>query len=175
MMFSTGPRTFLLAGLFLFSASALRAQDGPPAHPPKPKLLGPAKWEPVAREVSSAYWTLEPGWSTTLEMRNNLTSHELTITPVLRRSTGEEIALSPVTVAPQHIVDVDLRSPGEVNPGILDHSGSFGSVVFRFDGLNSGNLFPATIIRREGRPIDFHFDADQAGPHYSTGGIDGMW
>jgi hypothetical protein len=48
-------------------------------------------------------------------------------------------------------------------------------VVFRFDGLYPDNLFAATIVRREGEPIDFHFDGQENGPNYNSGGIEGMW
>jgi hypothetical protein len=62
-------------------------------------VVGPAKWNPSPQSVSAAYWTLERGWNTDLEMRNNLRSRELTITPVLRAATGQELSLAPVTVA----------------------------------------------------------------------------
>jgi hypothetical protein len=139
-------------------------------------VVGPAKWEPSSQELSAAYWTLEPGWNTDVEMRNNLTSRELTVTPVLRASSGQEISLAPVTVAAKHVISLDLRSLAQSQPQILNGTGLFGSVAFRFGGLNSSNLFAATIVRREGQPIDFHFDADEAGsPIYTTGGLEGMW
>jgi hypothetical protein len=154
--------------LFLFS-SLLCAQSGPPPHPPRPKLVGPAKWEPSSQEISASYWTLEAGWNTDVEMRNNLTSRELTVTPVLRSASGQEVALAPVTVAAQHVVSLDLRNVSQTQPQILNGGGLFGSVAFRFSGLNPSNLFAATVVRREGQPIDFHFDADQAGsPLYSN-------
>lgn len=98
------------AFLLVLCSSLLNAQSGPPQHPPRPKYVGPAKWNPSAQEVSVAYWTLEPGWSTVLEMRNNVTHHDLTVTPVLRASTGQETPLAPVTITPQHVVSLDLRT-----------------------------------------------------------------
>jgi hypothetical protein len=106
-------------------------------------------------------------------MRNNVTHHDLTVTAVLRSSTGQETPLAPVTIPPQHVVSLNLRNAVAAKGSAL---GPFGSVVFRFDGLYADNLFAATIVRREGQPIDFHFDADQAGsPLYSTDGLEGMW
>jgi hypothetical protein len=49
--------------LIIFIASSVHAQNGPLAHPPRPKVVGPAKWTPLAQEVSATYWTLEPGWN----------------------------------------------------------------------------------------------------------------
>jgi hypothetical protein len=164
------------ASFLLLFSPLLCAQSSPPKHPPRPKVVGPAKWEPSSQELSAAYWTLEPGWNTDVEMRNNLISRELTITPVLRSALGQETSLAPVTVAAQHIVSLDLRSLAQSQPQILNGAGLFGSVAFRFSGLDPSNLFAATIVRREGQPIDFHFDADQAGsPLYTTGGLEGMW
>jgi hypothetical protein len=96
------------ASFLLLFSPLLCAQSSPPKHPPRPKVVGPAKWEPSSQELSAAYWTLEPGWNTDVEMRNNLISRELTITPVLRSALGQETSLAPVTVAAQHIVSLDL-------------------------------------------------------------------
>lgn len=109
-------------------------------------------------------------------MRNNLVAHELTITPVLRSATGQELLLAPVTIAPQHIVSLELRSVAQANPKILDYFGSYGSATFRFDGLDGANLFAAAMVHREGQPFNFHFDADDAGTAiYRSGGIEGVW
>jgi hypothetical protein len=160
------------AFLLFLCPNLLCAQSEPPQHPPRPKYVGPAKWNPSAQEVSVAYWTLEPGWSTVLEMRNNVAHHDLTVTPVLRASSGEETPLTPVIITPQHVVSLDLRNAAAPSSKTL---GPFGSVVFRFDGLYPDNLFAATIVRREGEPIDFHFDGQENGPNYNSGGIEGMW
>jgi hypothetical protein len=138
-------------------------------------VVGPAKWEPLPQEISAAYWTLEPGWNTTLELRNNVRYRELVVTPVLRTPAGQEIALAPVTVASENVVALDLRdlALGDKNSG--NYVGSFGSVVFRFSGLNASNLFAAAIVRREGHPIDFHFDAAPTSAEYKMAGIEGVW
>jgi len=174
VMVRTAFHAVAAASLLLLCSPFLCAQDAPP-HQPRPKLVGPTKWNPSSQSVSTAYWTLEPGLNTDLEMRNNLRSRELTITPVLRAATGEELSLAPVTVAPQHVVSLNLRSLAKVNPKVLSYLGSFGSAVFRFYGLYADNLFAATIVRREGEPIDFHFDGQESGPSYNSGGIAGMW
>jgi len=168
---------FVLAVALLFPLPIqVCAQSVPPRHPPRPKLLGPADWKPSPQSVSAAYWTLEPGWNTDLEMRNNLRSRELTITPVLRIASGQELSLAPVTVAPQHVVSLNLRNLAQEDARILNYSGSFGSAVFRFSGMSAVNVFAATIVRHEGEPIDFHFDADEAGAtYYKMGGLEGVW
>src|ERR1700720_3462742 len=126
-MFHTAFRVLMIAASLLLCSPLVRAQDGPPAHPPRPKILGPAKWNPSPQEISAAYWTLESGWNTDLEMRNNLRSRELTITPVLRTAAGHELSLAPVTVAQQHVVSLDLRNLAQSDPRIFNYAGSFGS------------------------------------------------
>lgn len=165
--------TIIAVASFVLTCSfALQAQNSPPAHPPRPKAVGPAKWVTLAQQVSVAYWTLEPGWSTTIEMRNNVAYHDLTVTPVLRSETGRETALTPVTIAPQHIVSFDLGSAaGRTGKAI----GPFGSLVFRFNGLDAANLFAATIVQHAGEPIDFHFDGRDASPSLNSNGVEGLW
>lgn len=165
----------LASTLLLVYSVGVSAQTGPPRHQVAPRVVGAAKWNPSSQEIYTAYWTLEPGWNTELEMRNNLHSYPLIVTPILRKASGAEISLSPVTIAPQHIVSLDLRSAEYAKPEILDRVDSFGSVVFRFSGLDSANLFAATVVRRLGEPINFHFDADDSGPAYHSGGIEGIW
>jgi len=174
-MFYSAVRALVVAASLLLCSLSVLAQNKPPVHPPRPKLVGPAKWNPSAQEISAPYWVLEPGWSTVLEMRNNLVQHGLTVTPVLRTGGGQEVSLPPVTLAPQHVVSLDLRTVEQVTSGMLERMGSFGSVAFRFDGLSAENLFAASLVRREGQPIDFHFDADDSYANYLSAGIEGVW
>jgi hypothetical protein len=163
-MVRTAARSIGFTSVLILCSFTLRAQSGPPQHPPRPIVVGPAKWEPLPQEISAAYWTLEPGWNTTLEIRNNVRYRELVITPVLRTSAGQEIALAPVTVAPQNVVALDLRELvlGDKNSG--NYVGNFGSVVFRFNGLNASNLFAATIVRRDGQPNRLPLRCSSQGP-----------
>jgi hypothetical protein len=130
--------------LILFSANL--AQAGQPA--PKPQ------------ELFASYWTSEPGWDTELQLKNNLASGSLTVTPVLRLLSAQEIPLDPVTIAANDSISV------WVNMGLLKHSpdllsqpGSYGSVVFRFTALDARNAFASSIARLRGGPIEFDNEA----------------
>jgi len=46
-----------------------------------------------AVEQHAPYWSSEPGWDTELQLKNNLAAASLTVTPVLRLASGQEIAL----------------------------------------------------------------------------------
>ncbi len=74
--------TLSLGGAFCIST----AQNRP--DPPKPRPPQPAKWEPKPQQVFVPYWTLEPGWNTTLEIRNNVAQREISVQPVLRTAAG---------------------------------------------------------------------------------------
>lgn len=112
------------------------------------------------QEVFAPYWTAEPGWETELQLKNNLTSGSLSVTPVLRLASGKEIPLDPVTIAPNVSVSV------WVNEGLTKHSptlmsqiGSYGSVIFRFTSLSARNLYAASLLSLYGEPIKFHVNA----------------
>jgi hypothetical protein len=109
------------------------------------------------QESFAPYWTSEPGWTTELQLKNNLPSKPLTVTPVLRLASGQEIPLDATTIPPNSSVSV------WVNEGLLAHSpdhlsqpGSYGSVVFRFTSLDAGNLSAAVVVSLHGRPISLH-------------------
>ncbi len=134
------------------------------------------------QESFAPYWTSEPGWDTELQLKNNLASGPLTVTPVLRVASGEEIPLDPVTIPSNVSVSV------WVNEGLLKHSpsllsqpGSYGSVVFRFNSLSAGNLYAAVIVALHGGPIGFRVDASPIAdsglsPRAALGGSrDGIW
>jgi hypothetical protein len=63
-------------------------------YPPPPKLPPTPTTRPfVPQELHAPYWTVEPGWHTDFEVRNNLDFKDLTIMPVLRTYSGVEIEL----------------------------------------------------------------------------------
>jgi len=154
----------------------MAAQSQSSTHGFKVKTIGPAKEPPSAQQMVVPYWTLEPGWDTELEVRNNMAQQKLTIIPVLRTPEGQEVPLSAVTLAPDQSVSVDLRDAvSQSHPELVGHLGSYGSIVFRFNGFATANMFAAAMVKRDGRPIDFHFDGREANSDYNSAGIAGIW
>ena len=138
-------RIFSTTLLLLVASPVLVAQHQPPNPQPKPTVIGPPKTAPSPQQTFVSYWTLEPGWNTELEMRNNMAQGKLTITPVLRTATGQEIPLIPVSLSPEQTISLNLQDAvGQVDPGIANRMGSFGSVVFRFAGHSGANMFAAS-------------------------------
>lgn len=153
-------RRILATVSLLAVASSFFAAQTPPTKQIPPRPIGLAKWSPTPQELFVPYWSLEPGWTTELEMRNNLAQRDLSITPILRTTEGIEVPLQPVNLKPDEIVSVNLRdATASAIPELPIKTGTFGSVVFRFNGVTASNAFAAAVVRREGHPIDFHFDA----------------
>jgi hypothetical protein len=165
-------RGILTAICFLFVPfTFLTAQT--PSKERVPKVTATHQdWTASQQELFAPYWTLEPGWNTELEMRNNVPWHDLRVTPVLRTAGGEEVPLTPVNLKPEEIVSVNLlEAVNTARPALLGAAGAYGSVVFRFQGTAPGNGFAAAMVRREGHPIEFHFDAEGGG----SSAAEGMW
>jgi hypothetical protein len=123
-------------------------------------VAGAQRTIPKAREIFAPYWTSEPGWDTELELKNNLTSGPLTVTPILRLTSGQEIPLSPVTIPSNASVSV-WTNEGllEHSPNLLNQPGSYGSVVFRFNSPASMGLHATVVPSIHGEPIAFSIPA----------------
>jgi hypothetical protein len=104
MVRSTCKILCMISLALLVSSTALSAQTSPSQLVSKTTAAWAAT--PAPQEVFAPYWTSEPGWETELQLKNNLTTGPLTVTPVLRLSSGQEIPLDPVTIAPKVSVSV---------------------------------------------------------------------
>ncbi|MCI0621409.1 MAG: hypothetical protein L0387_07030 [Acidobacteria bacterium] len=172
-------RVSLIFPLLLFTLmSGLHAQTSasgsdPSQHdkPKNPALL--ARLREVSKfEQFAAYWTTEPGWHTELQMRNNLSNRDLTVTPVLRSFDGSEVALAAVTIQPGDTASVDLQEALRAAP---EFSGKYGSVAFRYSATVNRALFASVMIGMPGTPIMFHLDASAAPAKWVQGSREGVW
>jgi hypothetical protein len=93
-------REIFVVACLLFVPSSFAQQQ--------PKTSG-IKVPPVLRqEMVVPYWTLEPGWHTDLEIRNNNATHPITVTPFLLMSSGDEVALPSVELAINEIKSINI-------------------------------------------------------------------
>ena len=168
-------RVVVVAASLLVCSPLVRAQNEPPAHPPRPKILGPAKWNPSPQEIFCRILDSRAR----LEYRSGTAQQ-----PALARAddhTGAAYCGRPGAVAcASDSGSATRRVTRLAEPRPIRSENSqcrdLRFAVFRFNGLDTGNLIAATIVRHEGQPIDFHFDADEAGnPDYRMGGIEGIW
>jgi hypothetical protein len=147
---------------FLLCPPPLHAQSTPAQHS-----------ELSAFEQHVAYWTTEPGWRTELQLRNNLESGDLAVTPALRTADGTETALPSITIKSGEVASLDLYDALLKTAPQL--AGAWGSLVLRYRAVVYHALYPAVMVRAEGRPIAFHLDGFIASPTYDTGSREGIW
>ncbi len=164
---------FIAVSLILVASSLLTAQSSTSK---QVSPINPSRQIQKAQEVFAAYWTSEPGWDTELQMKNSLSTAPLTVTPVLRLASGEEILLDPVTIAS------NVSVSAWVNEGLLRHApnllnapGSYGSVVFRFTSLNAMNLHAIAVSSMQGEPIAFAVKAHGVLGASLPGSLEGVW
>jgi hypothetical protein len=127
----------------------------------------------VDQEQFIAYWTLEAGWGSELQLRNNMVSGDLTVTPALRSADGVETALAPVTIHPQEIKMVDLESASLASAP--QYLGTYGSVVLRYHATGNRNLFAMLMIHDRGHSIAFHIDATGEDQDLAPASREGIW
>src|SRR5882762_8280990 len=127
--------------------------------------------DPADQEQVVSYWTTETGWRSELQLRNNLSSKSLTVTPTLRASDGSETILPPVTIKPQEVKSIDIEAAlGTAAPQLV---GTFGSLVLRYRSPGARSLYAALMVHNVGHPFAFHVDALAESPDYQAGGREG--
>lgn len=166
--------------LFFFSAILLAVSLAPqPAlaqSPPATRKAPPPPPPPPAvdQELVIPYWTTETGWSSELQLRNNIVGRELTVTPALRLPDGTETSLAPVTIKPQEVKSVDVAAAisGAGAPQLI---GTYGSVVLRYRSGGLKALYASAMIRAMGHAIAFHIDGNAEYEPESVGSREGIW
>jgi hypothetical protein len=127
-------------------------------------------------EVFAPYWTLEPGWHSELMLRNNSSDKQVSVTPILRLSSGNEVKLEPLSLEPNETRTINIaNSPALTAAGLTHRSGSYGSVLFRYSAQTAGNIYASVMIHMTERPIAFHYDAFAQAADYPIDGYEGIW
>jgi hypothetical protein len=178
-------RSDLSALLFLMiavPATSLLAQQRL-ADETKPSTL-PAATVPAVKtfEQYATYWSSEPGWDTELQLKNNLTSAPLTVTPILRLVSGQEIPLTAVTIPANASLSVWVNEGlDEHAPTLLGRPDSYGSVLFRFASVSAMNLYATAVPSMRAAPVAFRVPAHPGWDPADTlrnngpGSLEGVW
>ena len=114
--------------------------------------------------VFGAYWTAEPGWHTEFQLRNNLLSGPLTVTPVLRLSNGQEYPLSPVTIPVSDLATVDVSQElANLASPLAEQAGTYGSAVFKRVDSTHNSLISVTNAGKKPTEavLTFHYNHGQ--------------
>jgi hypothetical protein len=155
------------------------AQNSPQPHPSESTELHSIRSSSARLSEISAfeqyvvYWTTEPGWRTELQLRNNLESSDLTVTPALRTPDGTETALPAVTIKRGDVVSLDLSDALlKSSPQLV---GAYGSLVLRYRAMVHRALNAAVLVRLDQRPVAFHLDARFRSSTPTRASREGIW
>lgn len=127
-------------------------------------------------EQFAPYWTAEGGWHTELQLRNNLSTGSMIVTPILRTPDGAETSLTPVTLLSGEVQSIDLnKALTAVNSDLLGKANAYGSIALRYNSPSWRNLYASVMIHDTGHPIMYHLDAINQAANYVTGSREGIW
>ncbi|HEY6413786.1 MAG TPA: hypothetical protein VIX42_08865 [Edaphobacter sp.] len=119
------------------------------------------------------YWITEGNWHSELQLRNNLRTAELTVTPSLRAADGSEFALPAVTIKPEEVQSVDINN---ALPLLTPQfTATYGSVVLRYHAQGLLNLYAAVMAHDMGHPLAFHIDGINEVENYDQVSREGIW
>jgi hypothetical protein len=146
---------------------------GPPPLPKDKKFPAASGLPAVQQEQFLSYWTSETGWHSDLQLRNN-SLQDLAVTPVLRRSDGTEVPLSPITIKSEEVVSVNLDDAISASnaPNLV---GTYGSAVLRYTSPTQASLYAAIMVSEPGHPIMFHIDENGDAESFQSGSREGIW
>ncbi len=73
-------------------------------------------------------------------------------------------------------VEIDVAQElATAAPELINQTGSYGAVVFRFSGTQARNIYADSMVSMPGHPIAFHFDAIMQDAAFSAGSQESVW
>ena len=106
----------------------------------------------------STYWTVQPGFTSTLEMKNNRVDQQLTAWVSLYFTNGEENYLEPIQLGPRQTVVVNLNQVYESLPApVRARVGKEGAVEVSFRAPSASSLMGGVSIVNPERGIAWNF------------------
>ena len=99
---------------------------------------------------------------------------DLTVTPALRLASGAETSLASVTIESQEVKSIDLDA-AIAAAGAPQLTGTYGSLVLRYQSSGGGSLYAAEMVRQIGYPVAFHIDATGSFDEPQGGSREGIW
>lgn len=104
------------------------------------------------------YWTVEPGFTSTLEMKNNRVGESLTARVSLYFLNGKEFELDSVVLGPRQTVVIDLNEVHKALPAsIAARAGKEGTVEVEFVGPNPSAIMGSVSVTNPRRGIAWNF------------------
>lgn len=169
-LFSKQPVTLLfvaLAAILISAPAQTQTQTQRPKNHTRPF---------VTQEVFANYWTIEPGWNTHFEIRNNRPDRNIDVEITINTADGTQASLGTVTAFPNEVADVDLSAlVAARKPQLLTSPVRYGSASFKYVAQHSHNLYIGIMIHRMGLPISFHLDAVFNVPEWGASTEESIW
>ena len=146
--------------------------------PPPQAATTEMPWHaPVPQTLEAGFWRVDGDYVLTLQIKNGLVVHEITVTPVLFLRDGTEFDLAPVKLPIAGSAEVDLNQALlNAPPSVAQHLSDFGSAAVRFS-YAVGSVIDASIkILNKPKSLSFvvpfqHFPDAPTGPQF----LDGLW
>jgi hypothetical protein len=142
-----------------------------------PEAGGPrAETDATEYALWSPYWTLQPGFTSTLEMKNNLAEEGLTVHVWLYSAAGEEQYLQAVPLEPRQTAIVNLNSAIDALPApVAARLGKQGSAKITFTGHHPSNLMGAITVTNPERGIAWNFRLYPSFPELPVAPVRGLF
>jgi hypothetical protein len=169
MLLTRLPFRTLSAILSLATMPSLATAQAPPTLQAPVSTRTTHRLEVKDFEQFVSYWSTEGTWHSELQLRNNVSRQELTVTPFLRTPDGVETVLPAVTVRPQEVKTIDI---GEAAPLV---GKTYGSIVLRYRSAFSGALYASLMLQDMGHPVSVHLDAIAADDTLQGLSREGVW
>lgn len=104
------------------------------------------------------YWNIQPGFTSTLEMKNNRVSETVTAHVSLYFASGEEYYLRPVLLSPRQTAVIDLnRAIASLPRAVAARASSEGTIEVAFDSGNASAIMASVSVKNPDRGIAWNF------------------
>jgi hypothetical protein len=151
-----------------FSTALLMCAFAIASFSPGNPVAGTAGQEDTPEQLLwAAYWTVQPGFTSTLEMKNNRVQEALTVHVSLYLPSGEEYYLDPIELGPRQATAIHLNRVLESLPASLAaRAGQEGSLEVKFRSSSPKALMGSVSVTNPDFGIAWNFFLY---PVFSTG------
>ncbi len=124
----------------------------------------------------ASYWTVEPGFTSTLEMKNNRAEETLPVQVSLYFANGEEYYLDPMQLGPRQTAVINLNQVYESLPNsVRARAGSEGTLKLSFNSPNAKGIMGSVSVSNPERGIAWVFRLYPSAPDFPVVPVRGLF
>lgn len=132
--------------------------------------------ETVEQILWGPYWTVQPGFTSTLEMKNNRAEETLPVQVSLYFANGEEYYLDPMQLGPRQTVVIDLNHIIESLPAsVAARAGREGTLEVVHNGANFQALMGSVSVTNPEQGIAWVFRLYPSAPDFPVVPVRGLF